>query len=407
MTDRAGSLCDLRPVFPIMGVVFLFFAAVGLALPVLALQVHDVLGYGPGVVGIVAGGQFIAALVSRFWAGRLADTRGPKRAVGLGLGVAMAAGACYLVSLTLLTTPLWSVVVLLLGRTLLGGAESLVITGGMLWALGLAPESRSAQVIAWVGMAMFAALAAAAPLGGLIYARWTFTGVALATLALPGLSVALILRVKPFTPPRTRIGRWRDVLGAVFWPGIGFSLSGITFGAITAFLTLFFAVRGWANGSFAFTAFAVALIGTRIVAGHLPDRLGGARVALWSLGVQALGLAILGMATSGTIATIGAVIAGAGFSLVFPSLGLEAVRRAPAEQRGLAMGTYNAFLDLTLGLGSPLLGWLGGHAGLGSVFVASGIAALIALPVAFALRNFVRGPEHSAIGIYQLKETSR
>lgn len=101
--------------------------------------------------------------------------------------------------------------------------------------------------------------------------------------------------------------------------------------------------------------------------------------------IQEIGLAMIGVARSAGLAMIGAAICGAGFSLVFPSLGLEAVRRAPAESRGLAMGTYNAFLDLTLGLGSPALGWLGGTAGLGSIFIGSAVAALLAVPIALRL----------------------
>jgi hypothetical protein len=66
-------------------------------------------------------------------------------------------------------------------------------------------------------------------------------------------------------------------------------------------------------------------------------------------------------------------------------LGIEAVNRAPAESRGLAMGTYNAFLDLTLGLGSPALGFLAGRAGLESVFIASAVAAVLAIPIALRL----------------------
>ncbi|GAB7551272.1 MFS transporter [Novosphingobium sp. 11B] len=370
-----------------MAVVFLFFTAVGLALPVLPLHVHDTLGFGPFVVGLVAGGQFVAALVSRFWAGRLADTRGPKQAVSLGLIAAVASGVCYLGSLALLPAPLWSVTVLIVGRTLLGGAESLVITGGMLWALGLAPADRSAQVIAWVGMAMFAALAAGAPLGSLLYGVAGFIAVATTTLILPLVSLVVALQVRPYIPSAAPTGRWQDVLRAVLWPGIGFSLSGITFGAVTAFLTLYFATQGWPHGALAFTAFAIALIGARLVGGHLPDRHGGAQVASVCLIAQALGLAIVGLAGSAVVAIVGVVIAGAGFSLVFPSLGLEAVRRTPPEQRGLAIGTYNAFLDLTLGIGSPLLGWVGGHAGLGSVFVVSAVAALFALPIALLLRS--------------------
>lgn len=199
-------------------------------------------------------------------------------------------------------------------------------------------------------------------------------------------ALAIIGPLRPLIPASPPKGDIRAVLSAVLLPGLGFALSGITFGAITAFLTLYFAVQGWAGGAMAFTIFAVALIAARITEGHLPDRYGGARVALISLFAQAAGLVVVAIAPSGLIAMVGAAVAGAGFSLVFPSLGIEAVRRAPADNRGLAMGTYNAFLDLTLGLGSPGLGFLGGHVGLNSVFLTSAVAAVLAVPIAIRLQ---------------------
>jgi hypothetical protein len=51
------------------------------------------------------------------------------------------------------------------------------------------------------------------------------------------------------------------------------------------------------------------------------------------------------------------------------------------------MGAYNAFLDLTLGVGSPLLGYLAGKVGIGVVFDASAIAAVLAVPIALRLRT--------------------
>lgn len=370
---------------PIMASVFLSFLMIGMALPVLPLHVHEVLGFGPFVVGLVAGCQFLASLVSRLWAGRLTDTRGPKRAMALGLTAGVLGGICYLASLVALSMPVISVAILLVGRTLLGGAESLVITSGMLWGLGLVASHRSAKVIAWVGMSMFAALALGAPLGSAIYTHFAFLGIALASTAIPLMALAIISPLRPLIPPHVAKGQISAVFSAVLLPGLGFALSGITFGAVTAFLTLYFAIQHWANGALAFTLFASALIGARIVGGHLPDRFGGARVALVCLFGQAAGLSVIAAAPSSLVAMVGAVIAGAGFSLVFPSLGLEAVRRAPEGNRGLAMGAYNAFLDLTLGLGSPVLGLLASRAGLGAVFAASAIAALLAVPIAIAL----------------------
>lgn len=152
--------------------------------------------------------------------------------------------------------------------------------------------------------------------------------------------------------------------------------------------------EGWAHGALAFTVFAAALIMTRIVGSHLPDRFYSGRVALVCLFAQAAGLVGVGIAPSGPIAMAGAAFAGAGFSLVFPSLGLEAVRRAPAGNRGLAMGTYNAFLDLTLGLGSPALGYLADREGLAAVFLASALAAILAVPIAILLTK--TPPPHPA-----------
>lgn len=65
------------------------------------------------------------------------------------------------------------------------------------------------------------------------------------------------------------------MLGLVILPGVGFALSGITFGSVTAFLTLYFSGRLWECGALAFTAFATALIGVRIAGGHLPSRYSG------------------------------------------------------------------------------------------------------------------------------------
>jgi MFS family permease len=315
-----SELKDSKPIVaiaPIAGVVFTAFFVIGMAMPILPLHVHHNLGMGAFVVGLVAGCQFTASLLSRLLAGRITDTRGPKQAVLFGLATAVGGGSCYLISLLLIEAPQLSVAVLLAGRTLVGGAESLIITGGMLWALGRVEVERSAQVIAWVGMAMFAAMAIAAPIGSYVFSKCGFFGVAFASTVIPLISIALIMPVRAFALVTSTKAPMSAVLGVVLMPGIGFALSGITFGAVTAFLTLYFTVKGWAGGALAFTSFAVALIATRIVGGHLPDRFGGAQVSLYCLMVQAIGLGLIGTASRGWIAILGAAVAGTGFSLVF------------------------------------------------------------------------------------------
>src|SRR5436190_23028543 len=375
---------------PIMAAVFIAFIVIGLAIPVLPLHVHQGLGLGTFLVGLVAGSQFAAAILSRVWAGRDADARGAKHAVIAGLMIAAAAGLLYFLSLGFTTRPAMSVAILLLGRALLGVGESFIITGAQSWGLAILGVENTSKVLAWIGSAMFGAFAAGAPIGTALYARYDFIGIALATTLLPlaTLVVVVPLRRAPSTM-RARTGLLK-VMAAVWVPGVGLALSSIGFGAVIAFSALLFVGRGWPAWP-AFSMFALAFILTRLFLGHLADRFGGAKVAFISVLVEAGGLGLIELAPGLTLALTGAALTGLGYSLVYPGLGVEAVRRAPADSRGLAMGAYTAFLDMALGLGTPALGLLANVAGLGAVFLVSAVAALCAAPIAASfLRSSAR-----------------
>ena len=88
--DTTSSV--VTALLPIMAVVAVTYLVTGIAMPVLPVYVHQELGFSTFVVGLVAGTQFAATLLSRLWAGRFADTRGPKTAVMVGLVFAGAAG---------------------------------------------------------------------------------------------------------------------------------------------------------------------------------------------------------------------------------------------------------------------------------------------------------------------------
>lgn len=278
-----------------------------------------------------------------------------------------------------------SVTILLLGRALLGGAESFIITGALSWGLGRVDPESAGRVIAWIGMAMFAALALGAPIGTALYAMGGFAAIALATTLVPLATLLLVVPLRPVPPQPNARPALVSVAGAVWLPGLAAAFASVGFGAILAFGSLLFAERGWSPVWLAFSAFATSLIVARVVCGHLPDRLGGARVALVCALIEAAGLALVWLAPGRVVAAAGAALAGFGYSLVYPGLGVEAVRRAPPESRGLAMGTYTACLDLALGFGSPALGLIAARAGLASVFLASALIVLCTTAIALRL----------------------
>jgi MFS family permease len=93
----------------------------------------------------------------------------------------------------------------------------------------------------------------------------------------------------------------------------------------------------------------------------------------------------MGLASSAVLAAIGAGLTGLGYALVFPGLGVEAVRRAPPESQGLAMGAYTACLDLALGISGPVFGLVASRAGLAAVFLVSAAVVLTSVLIAFRL----------------------
>jgi predicted MFS family arabinose efflux permease len=88
------------------------------------------------------------------------------------------------------------------------------------------------------------------------------------------------------------------------------------------------------------------------------------------------------VAPSAVLATIGAALTGAGYSLVYPGFGVEAVRRTPPQARGIAMGAYTACLDIALGVSGPVLGLAASGIGLPAVFLISALVVLCAALVA-------------------------
>lgn len=392
IANRSGAAG--AALFPIMAAVFVGFLVIGIAIPVLPLHVHQGLGQSTFLVGLVVGSQFAAAIVSRVWAGRHSDRRGPKRAVIVGLSIGAVAGLLYMLSLRFAGTPKLSVAILLIGRATLGVGESFIITGAQSWGLAILGLRNTSKVLAWVGSAMFGAFAAGAPIGTLLYAQYGFGAIALAATLLPAATLLLLIPLQPIAvTARVRTGLLK-VMSSVWLPGLGSALSTLGFGAVTAFSALLFDARGWPAWA-AFTTFALTFILARITLGHLADRLGGAKVALACVLIEAAGLVVIAITPELPLALVGAALIGFGYSLVYPGLGVEAIRRVPPHDRGLAMGAYTAFLDVALGFGTPALGLVASFAGVGSVFLISALSAVCAAPIA---ASFLRpGPTAHAV----------
>ncbi|WP_227494166.1 MFS transporter [Ramlibacter pallidus] len=373
------------PLLPFMVIVFAGLTATGMALPVVPRHVHDTLGQGTVMVGFVMGVQYLSSVFARMWAGGTADTRGPRLAVLCGFGASCGVGLLYLASVHATDSQRGALGLVLAARMLTGVAESFIVTGSMAWASARLGPAHTGKVIGWIGMAVFAGLGASAPLGTAIYAALGFGGVAVAVLATALAGLAFASFVAGVTPsPLPKLSPLR-VLGVVKLPGFGLTLCSLGFAMITAFAVLLFAQRGWGGGALAVTSMGVGFIIGRLLFGHLPDRVGGARVSFACVLVEAVGLAMIWLAPHPALAWAGAALVGGGYGLAFQGLGVEAVRRAPPQSRGSAMGAYIVFQDVAMGLAPPLGGLLAAGAGLEAVYLAAALGAVGSAAVAWTL----------------------
>jgi predicted MFS family arabinose efflux permease len=297
-------------------------------------------------------------------------------------------GLLYLIAALPGLSPGLSLAIIVVGRLVAGFGESQLVTGGVSWSIASVGPPRAGMSMSWTGIAMFAALAIGAPIGMALYQSYGLEAAMLACIVAPLVAAVIAFREQSYTSPAGQRLPFYRVIGQIWREGLGLMLQGVGLSGLTAFASLYFAARHWEHAGWVMTAFGAGFIFVRVVLGSLPDRMSGYRVALSSLLIEALGQAMLWGAQQEIVALAGALVTGLGCALVFPALGVEALKRVLPANRGSAMGAFVAFLDIAYGLSGPAAGVIAGHFGYAAVYLFGAGCALLGAALMITTRNY-------------------
>lgn len=365
---EVSSITITLQIVSIVFYTFVAFLCIGLPIAVLPGYVNDELGFSAVIAGLTIGSQYLATLLSRPLAGRVCDTLGTKLAIVYGMSGIAISGVLTSLAALLENVPLLSLAIVIIARLFLGVSQGLIGVGSISWCIGKVGPEHTARAISWNGIASYGAIAIGAPLGYVMTRELGFFSLGVTLTAMAVLAL-IVIRNKPSVPviKGERLPFW-SVFGRIAPYGLSLTLASIGYGTLTTFITLFYASRGWEGAAWCLSVFGVCFILARLLFIGAINRLGGFTSAIVCMGVETLGLILLWVSPSTGFALAGAGLTGFGLSLVYPALGVEAIKQVPLSSRSAGLSAYAVFFDLALAIAGPVMGAIALGMGYASIF---------------------------------------
>lgn len=339
----------------------------GMAIYLIPVYAAGPVGAGQSGAGLAFGAFALSALVLRPWAGRFADTRG-RRPLLVG-GALVAAVAL------LLTAQVAGLAGLVGLRLLAGVGEAAVFTATFAAIADLAPPNRLGEALSYNSLALYVGLAAGPLIGELVVdhggfpAGWVIAAVFATTAAAIYASVPESGALDPSAASSPSIHR-RSLPVA-----LGFLASIVAMGGFLAFAALRADGLGMMRTSLPLVVYGTTVVVGRLTVAKLVDRVPPLRLGCTALVAMAAGLGVAAVAGTPAWLLVGAFLLGVGVTFSTPAFFAAIFSAAGQSERGAASAMASAALDLGLGGGPILLGFVAETMGIPWAFaVGAGVA---------------------------------
>ncbi|MBD2593388.1 MFS transporter [Nostoc spongiaeforme FACHB-130] len=364
----------------------LFWSSTAAFLPTLPLYIQDV-GGSKQEIGIVMGGFAIGLLLFRPMLGKLADQRGRKLVLLIGLTVAAIAPFGYLV--------FTSISILFFLRIFHGISIAAFTTGYSALVADLAPVAIRGEIISYMSLTAPIGLAIGPALGGYLQDSFGYSPLFLFTAAVA--VIGLLCASQVINPPvntqaqseRQNINFWQILVSSrVRVPALVMLLVGSSVGTVHVFVSLFIkSTEVNFNGGWFFTVAAISSFTIRVFAGKASDRVGRGLFITFGIAAYTLACALLWQANSTNAFLISAIAEGCGGGTMISMIVTMMADRSLPQERGQVFAICMAGFDLGIAIAAPIFGYVSEFVGYRNMFGYSAALTFLALLIFLTLSN--------------------
>lgn len=326
-------------------------------------------------VGIVLAAFTVSSVIIRPFAGYALDTLGRRTVLVLLLTIYVALLAGYFIANTK-----HSLIILRSIQGLSWGFTTIAISTV---AVDIIPPTRRGEGIGYFGISTTMGMALGPLIGLFLYHHGGFTTMTTVALCLGiiSLSAAISIRI----PKHENHNQNKTLsINQLFdynsiQPSLNLLVVMSTYGALTAFVSLYGREVGVENASLFFLICAIGIIFSRISVGKTLDRQGPKNVLSYSIILMIVGYASLAFFKNALGFYISAAIIGYGIGVVFPTFQTIINNLAPFNRRGAANSTLYTALDAGIAMGMAASGYIAQTSSITMVFWTCSIVCVVGL----------------------------
>ncbi len=347
---------------------------------IITVYAMDIFHSVPSEAGLASSIFIIGAVFSRILAGRLIERVGRKKMLFLGLFLGLA--------MTLLYFSIQSVLALLVIRFIHGAAFGVASTSIGTIVSSIIPEQRRGQGIAYYMLSATLATAIGPFMAIMINQYSGYTMIFLVCAIFSALSVlsALFLKVPEIKLTAEQIKETKGISLSSFFEIRALPISTVilvqyfAYSSVISFITAYaIEINLVEASSFFFVVIAIAIFISRPITGRLFDIKGENYVLYPSFIIFALGMVVLSQASHPLVLLLAAAIIGLGAGTIQSSSQAVAIKVTPRHRLGLANSTYFTFMDIGVGFGPFLHGFIIPVTGYRGLYLAMALVGLVCL----------------------------